>query len=187
VIATSARERSTPWPVLDAEQAAAELVSMAQQAPVALVFGREKSGLNNAELDHCHRMVRLPANPDFSSLNLAAAVQVLSYELRLAMLASSDADQSRPINDDDLPASSANLQRLFDHFETTLLNVHFMPPHRAETLMRKLMRFYYRSGISEEEVRIFRGILSEMQRLAKLANDQVGSDRDSQGNVTDWS
>lgn len=172
VIATSARKRSTPWPVLAAEEAAVELVSLARQAPVALVFGREKSGLNNAELDHCHRMVCLPANPDFSSLNLAAAVQVLSYEIRQAQQAEVVSEPVLPaLRDDDLPASSANLQRLFEHLEQVLLGAHFMPLHRAPTLMRKLMRFYYRSGITEEEVRIFRGILSEMQRLANARDE----------------
>ena len=172
VVAATARSRTIEWPQLDAPQAAAELTSLASTAPVALVFGRESSGLNNHELDHCHKMVTLPANPDFSSLNLACAVQVLAYEIRLAVLTAQGAvqdDESMDISD--LPASKENLERMFTHLEEVLLKVHFMPPHRAPTLMRKLIRFFYRSGISEEEVSIFRGIVSELDRQESL-NEQ---------------
>ncbi|MGA7278699.1 MAG: RNA methyltransferase, partial [Desulfocapsaceae bacterium] len=87
VIAASARSRSIPWPTTSAPQAAEKLIKQALQAPVALVFGREDRGLNNEELDHCNFMVQLPANPEFSSLNIAAAVQVFSYEIRKTFLA----------------------------------------------------------------------------------------------------
>lgn len=168
VIAATARSRTIDWPRLDAPAAASELVSLGRSAPVALVFGRESSGLNNAELDHCHKMVSLPANPDFSSLNLACAVQVLAYEIRLAVLAA-DAEDNNDIMADpaDLPASTENLERLFNHLEETLLEVHFMPAHRAPSLMRKLKRFFYRSRVSEEEVSIFRGIVGELARLSE--------------------
>ena len=171
VIAATARSRTIEWPQLDAPEAAVELVNLATTAPVALVFGRESSGLNNEELDHCHKMVTLPANPEFSSLNLASAVQVLTYEVRLAVLDRlRDAAETKVTESADLPASSENLERLFEHMERVLLDVHFMPPHRAPTLMRKLKRFFYRSGISEEEVSIFRGIISELDRLGQKNN-----------------
>lgn len=171
VIAATARSRTIEWPQLDAPEAAAELTSLATTAPVALVFGRESSGLNNEELDHCHKMVTLPANPAFSSLNLASAVQVLTYEVRLAVLdRMKDSGEVKTTDDIEMQATSENLERLFDHLETVLLDVHFMPPHRAPTLMRKLKRFFYRSGISEEEVSIFRGIVGELDRLGSKNN-----------------
>lgn len=183
VIAASARSRSILWPTTTAPEAAKKLIDASLQSPVALVFGREDRGLNNEELDHCHFMVQLPANPEFSSLNIAAAVQVFSYEIRKTFLAeeariqvapTSGTDQpDEPVQPDidDLPASSINITRLFNHLETTLVEVNFMPAHRTRTLMRKLMRFFYKSQISEEEVSIFRGILTELQRQSRMNND----------------
>ena len=176
VIAASARSRYIPWPMTTAPEAAQKLVQSCQQAPVALVFGREDRGLNNEELDHCNFMVKLPANPEFSSLNIAAAVQVFSYEIRKSFLEAEsrqdaavlDAAEPGSVSAEDSPASSDNLERLFKHLETTLLDVNFMPDHRTRTLMRKLKRFFYKSQISAEEVSIFRGILSEMDRLSSL-------------------
>ena len=179
VIAASARSRSISWPTTTAPEAAQKLINSGMQAPVALVFGREDRGLNNEELDLCNFMVQLPANPEFSSLNIAAAVQVFSYEVRKTFLAgqasqrpsSSLASQSTELDMEDRPASSINLKRLFDHLETTLVQVDFMPAHRTRTLMRKLMRFFHKSQITEEEVSIFRGILTELQRLSTINND----------------
>ena len=179
VIAASARSRSISWPTTTAPEAAQKLISGGMQAPVALVFGREDRGLNNEELDLCNFMVQLPANPEFSSLNIAAAVQVFSYEIRKTFLAeqalqqpaSSLASQSAELDVEDRPASSINLKRLFDHLETTLVQVDFMPAHRTRTLMRKLMRFFHKSQITEEEVSIFRGILTELQRQSTINND----------------
>ena len=179
VIAASARRRSIPWPMISAPEAALKLIQGGQVAPVALVFGREDRGLNNEELDHCHFMVQLPANPEFSSLNIAAAVQVFSYEIRKTFLADkslqvnndSAPDVANDLNDADRPASSNNLMNLFTHLEKTLIQVNFMPAHRTRTLMRKLMRFFYKSQIKEEEVSIFRGILSELDRLSFINKD----------------
>ena len=179
VIAASARSRSISWPTTTAPEAAQKLINGGMQAPVALVFGREDRGLNNEELDLCNFMVQLPANPEFSSLNIAAAVQVFSYEVRKTFLAeqalqqpsSSLASQSTELDMEDRPASSINLKRLFDHLETTLVQVDFMPAHRTRTLMRKLMRFFHKSQVTEEEVSIFRGILTELQRLSTINND----------------
>lgn len=188
VIAASARRRTIPWPQIEAPEAAAMLIKQSQQSPVAMVFGREDSGLNNEELDHCHYMVQLPTNPDFSSLNLAAAVQVFSYEIRKSYLEAAAGEKAneqentcmaRPeqspasLQQDttNIPASSSSLQRLFSHLERALLEVNFMPEHRTRTLMRKLIRFFYKSQITEEEVNIFRGILSELERQSSINKD----------------
>ncbi len=183
VIAASARMRSISWPVTEPAEAAVKLIERSQDSPVAMVFGREDRGLNNEELDLCHFMSRLPANPDFSSLNIAAAVQVFTYEIRKAYLSLNVQNQGSLLLAEkeaasavavDNPASSQNLIQLFDHFEETLVQVNFMPKHRTRRLMRKLMRFFQKSQITEEEVSIFRGILSEMQRLYRL-NDELNS------------
>jgi TrmH family RNA methyltransferase len=180
VIAASARLRSIPWPTAEVAEAADKLVENCQLAPVAMVFGREDRGLNNDELDHCHLMTRLPTNPEFSSLNIAAAVQVFSYEIRKSYLTNIIENQTgghakteKPDNvaDSDKPASSENLMNLFRHFEETLVQVNFMPEHRTRTLMRKLNRFFYKSQVTEEEVSIFRGILTELQRLSRINNE----------------
>ncbi|NOY17435.1 MAG: RNA methyltransferase [Gammaproteobacteria bacterium] len=185
VIAASARLRSIPWPTEDPGKATQKLVENALQAPVAMVFGREDRGLNNEELDHCHFMTRLPTNPDFSSLNIAAAVQVFCYEIQKYYLEMKEqylagtlakTEKLNSVADIDKPASSENLINLFRHFEETLVQVHFMPEHRTRTLMRKLMRFYYKSQITEEEVSIFRGILTELQRLSRINNEKNNND-----------
>ena len=180
VIAASARSRYIPWPTTSAPEAVQKLLQNCQQAPVALVFGREDRGLNNEELDHCNFMVQLPANPDFSSLNIAAAVQVFSYEIRKAFLeaeaqqATSDpaTEALNSLSAEDRLANSDNLKRLFSHLEATLVEVNFMPDHRTRTLMRKLKRFFLKSQITEEEVSIFRGILSEMNRLSSINKER---------------
>ncbi len=185
VVAASARLRSIPWPTEDPGKATQKLVENALQAPVAMVFGREDRGLNNEELDHCHFMTRLPTNPDFSSLNIAAAVQVFCYEIQKYYLEMKEqylagtlakSEKLNSVADIDKPASSENLINLFRHFEETLVQVHFMPEHRTRTLMRKLMRFYYKSQITEEEVSIFRGILTELQRLSRINNEKNNND-----------
>ncbi len=182
VIAASARIRSIPWPTANAADAATMLVEGCHESPVAMVFGREDRGLNNEELDHCNYMTRLPANPEFSSLNIAAAVQVFSYEIRKSYLAKKEqypsaghgeTEKPKAVADIDKPASSKNLMNMFDHFEETLVQVQFMPKHRTRTLMRKLNRFFYKSQVTEEEVSIFRGILTELQRLSKLNKDMT--------------
>lgn len=87
VVGTSARSRTLPWPMLDPRECGEKLISEVSEYPVALVFGRESSGLTNDELQLCHFHVQIPANPEYSSLNLAMAVQTLSYEVRMAFLA----------------------------------------------------------------------------------------------------
>lgn len=141
---------------------------------IAVVFGRERTGLDNEELQLCHAAVHIPANPGYSSLNLAAAVQVLSYELRLAALgevveasqavAPSDANTRR-----EPPASHAQLEGLFGQLADTLDEIDFHKGRAPEAAMRKLRRVFLRAGLDEREVRLLRGVLSDAQRMASLA------------------
>ena len=135
---------------------------------VALVFGRERTGLENAELQLCHAAVHIPANPDYSSLNLAAAVQVLSYELRLAMLGEAgDAPVATAVNPDAAP--HAELEGFFAQLGETLDAIDFHKGRTPDSAMRKLRRMFVRTGLDSHEIRLLRGVLADAQRMARLA------------------
>ncbi|MFL6592734.1 MAG: RNA methyltransferase [Luteimonas sp.] len=148
------------------EAAARALAAAAGGDEVALVFGRERTGLTNDELQLCHGAVHIPANPDYSSLNLAAAVQVLAYELRLAALAGVRADgQEAPAT----PAAHAELEGFFAQLAQTLDAIDFHKGRAPESAMRKLRRLFLRAGLDAKEVRLLRGVLADAQRMARLA------------------
>lgn len=164
VIGSSARSRTITWPMLDPPAAAARLVSEAVEGQVALLFGPERTGLTNEQLDRCHFLVSIPANPEFSSLNLAGAVQVLAYELRLASLGSVlQREKGTPSGDSPL-ASAEDLQRLYQHLEETLIQIQFLDPQNPRKLMRRLTRLYNRARLDSNELNILRGILTAVQQ-----------------------
>lgn len=173
VLGTSARRRHVPLPEMTPGEAARQLVEAAARAPVALLFGRERTGLENEELQRCHASVGIPTNPDFSSLNLAAAVQVLSYELRLATLAAAPgglpSGRPMPPPDQEPPATVDELERYFGHLAQALDDIDFHKGRAPEMVMARLRRLYLRAGLDSREVKILRGILSEAQRMARLA------------------
>jgi tRNA (cytidine32/uridine32-2'-O)-methyltransferase len=159
VIGTSARPRTVSWPVLAPHEAAERLVQEAGEGEVALLFGREKSGLSNSELDRCNYLVHIPTNPDYSSLNLGAAVQVLSYELLLAALGGRQPSPEAPR---DL-ATAEMMQGFHDHLTQALDDVGFTDPEQSEKLLRRLRRLFQRARPDRDEINILRGILSAMQ------------------------
>lgn len=173
VLGTSARDRRIPWPLLDPRECAS--VSVEQSAgggEVALVFGREYAGLTNEELQRCQYHVHIPSDPQFSSLNLAAAVQVLTYEVRMAWLAA----EGRPTKVEKLettamldaqPVTVDDLENYFGHLEQTLVDIGFLDPAKPRHLMPRLRRLYGRSGVSKLEMNILRGILTETQKAAR--------------------
>jgi tRNA (cytidine32/uridine32-2'-O)-methyltransferase len=165
VIGASARLRTIPLPVLSPREAAAVAVDAAAQGEVALVFGRESSGLSNRELDLCTHLVHIPTDPGFSSLNVAMAVQVISYEVRLAIdAAEAGADHSAEVaGAPDTVASNAQMEGLFAHLEQALDDIGFIDARRSQKLMRRLRRLFQRAAPSPEEVNILRGILSAAQ------------------------
>ena len=161
VVATSARQRHISWPVMDARAGAARVCERARATEVALVFGRESSGLTNAELEQCHAMVTIPAQPGFQSLNLAAAVQVLAYELRRENLAGDAAEIEENVAAfAERPASSHELEGFFQHLEQTLIEVRYLDAKAPKLLMRRLRRLFNRAGVLQSELNILRGILS---------------------------
>ncbi|MHA6197176.1 tRNA (cytosine(32)/uridine(32)-2'-O)-methyltransferase TrmJ [Pseudomonas wadenswilerensis] len=169
VVGTSARSRSLPWPMLDPRECGAETVKRAAQGEqVALVFGREHAGLTNDELQRCHYHVHIPSNPDFSSLNLAAAVQVLSYEVRMAWLAETPAavttDKDEAVEE---LATMDEMERFYGHLESTLVQIGFLDPAKPKHLMPRLRRLFGRSAVNRSEMSILRGILTETQKAAR--------------------
>lgn len=149
------------------------LADAATGAEVGLVFGRERTGLTNEELQLCHLAVHIPANPDYSSLNLAAAVQVLSYELRMALLADV-AESAEPADSErrEPPASHAELEGFYTQLADTLDAIDFHKGRAPESAMRKLRRLFNRAGMDAREVRILRGVLADAQRMAMLAGQK---------------
>jgi tRNA (cytidine32/uridine32-2'-O)-methyltransferase len=162
VVGTSARRRTVEWPELDPRACAGRLWEEAAGGPVALVFGRESSGLTNQELARCHFLTRIPTDPGFSSLNVAAAVQLFAYELRMAALAG--AASPAPARE---VAGVEQLDGLLGHLETTLLEIGFATPGQSDKLMRRLRRLCNRARPDVEEVNILRGILSAAQYQAR--------------------
>lgn len=153
--------------------AASQLLAAAGNgADVALVFGRERTGLTNEELQLCHAAVHIPANPDYSSLNLAAAVQVLAYELRMAALAGAPVELQDARREP--PASHAQMESFFSQLAETLDAIDFHKGRAPDAAMHKLRRLFLRAGLDEREVRILRGVLADAQRMARLADERRG-------------
>lgn len=160
VIGLSARKRQLSHELLSAREAANRAISVAADQQVALVFGTEMSGLSNAELDLCQLLAMIPANPEFSSLNLAAAVQVLSYELRMASL-----DQQNPLQParTNPLATSEELENFYQHLEEVLIQIGYYNPAEPRKLMQRVRRIYARANLEKEEVNILRGVLKLTQ------------------------
>lgn len=159
VIGSSARLRSVAWPLLTPREAAALASVAAQDAPVAVVLGRESSGLSNEELDRCTHLVNIPTNPEFSSLNVAMAVQVLAYEILLANAAPVSAGDPAGAR----RASNAQMEGFFAHLEQALDDIGFTDERRSAKLLRRLRRLFNRATPDVDEVNILRGILSAAQ------------------------
>ncbi len=159
VAGMTARRRDLALPFCWAREGAAQLVETAAQEEVALVFGNETSGLSNEELSLCHLPVMIPANPDYSSLNLGAAVQLMCYEMRLAAAMPGEAPKS------ELPLATADeIEGLFAHLEKSALASGFLDPAQPKRLMQRLRRLFVRTGLEKEEVRILRGLLATFEK-----------------------
>lgn len=160
IYGTSARLRSLRWPQVDPRQAATQVAGESEQAPVAILFGRESSGLTNEELERCHYLLNIPANPDYSSLNIAAAVQVVSYEMMMAeRLVAEPA-----VNAESDPATAEEVEGLHRHLEETLVKLEYLDPDNPRQLMRRLRRLYHKARLEKMEVNILRGILKATQK-----------------------
>lgn len=172
VLGATARNRRIQLEPLHPRDAARRAVTATASGPVALVFGRERTGLTNEELELCHAAVHIPSDPAFSSLNLAAAVQVLSYELRCAMLGEVPTDPvvtMRTAPPGEGAATHAELEGFFAQLADTLEQIDFHKGRAPESAMRKLRRLYLRANLDSADVRLLRGVLADAQRMARLA------------------
>jgi tRNA (cytidine32/uridine32-2'-O)-methyltransferase len=174
VYGATPKPRRVPMPELPPREAAPALLAAAETHEVALVFGTERIGLTNEEIERCHVAVNIPADPAYNSLNLAHAVQVLCYELRLAATAvagaaSPPSSPAPQFTDDEPPADAARMEAFFGHLETALGAVDFFKGRPAHTIMRRLRRIFLRANLSTREVLILRGILADVERAARLA------------------
>ena len=174
VLGCTARSRRIQLEPLHPREAARRALQATASGPVALVFGRERTGLDNEELQLCHAAVHIPSDPAFSSLNLAAAVQVLSYELRCAILEGTAPPPpavapARTAPPGEGAATHAELEGLFGQLGETLELIDFHKGRAPESAMRKLRRLYLRANLDSAEVRLLRGVLADAQRMARLA------------------
>ena len=175
VLGTSARDRRIPWPLLDPREAADRCLHTWQAdhtAEIALVFGREYAGLTNAELQRCQYHIHIPADPEFSSLNLATAVQVLTYEARMAWLKYTEQPTHMPEIEatgmlGTAPATHESLELFYQHLQQTLIEIDFLDPAKPRHLMARLRRIFGRSQLKKSEVNILRGILTETQKASR--------------------
>lgn len=166
VVGTSARSRTLSWPMLNPRQCGRKMVQEVAEYPVAIVFGRENNGLSNDELQQCHFHVCIPANPEYSSLNIAAAVQTLCYEVRMAHLEKlgeldTAFDEPEPLENYPL---TEDLDRFYVHLEKTLTATQFIIPQHPGMVMTKLRRLFNRARVESQELNILRGILSSIDK-----------------------
>lgn len=169
VAATTSRERDQYFRVLDVREAAPRIVAEALRAPTAVVFGAERTGLTNEELETAHVLIRKPASDAYASLNLAMAVQVVAYELFRArgVPVVAAAAGAAPL------ASAADMQRLFEHFAQVLEEIDFRDRTQSGThLMSRIRRFLQRAELDENEVNILRGILTAVQSRRRAAGER---------------
>jgi len=164
VIGASARSRNIPWPMVSPEQCGQKAVTEAAVNKVALVFGREDAGLNNEELQLCHFHVQIPADPNYSSLNLSAAVMVVCYEVRKAALA---LDEKPAIAEDEIwdqeKANGEQVEHFYVHLERVMTAIKFHDPENPRQLMPRMRRLFSRIRIDVMEMNILRGILSNIE------------------------
>lgn len=164
VVGTSARDRTVPWPVLSPSEAAKEMHKCSLNGDVAIVFGREDRGLTNEELGLCNFHVHIPSDPEYSSLNLSQAVQILAYEIRLAYL--DENERSEDYWDVDL-ANNEQTERLINHMDELMQEVDFYDIENPRKLLVRVRRFFKRSKIDVMEANIFRGFFSTIQKKLK--------------------
>lgn len=164
-IGTSTRQRDLQAALLTPEEAANQALREAQAGKVAIVFGNETFGLSKEELACCQALMTIPANPEYSSLNLGAAVQVMAYVLRRAALEETFAEPELDA------ADLEEVERFYVHLEQTLIKIGFLNPDSPKRLMPKLRRLFSRTRLQKEEINILRGMLSAMESTWSKLSD----------------
>ena len=163
VIGTSARERTVPWPIVNPREASIEVAKSLPNQKIAIVFGREDRGLTNEELGLCNLHVHIPSDPNYSSLNLSQAVQIIAYEIRLSVLGREEHEDSWDVEF----ANNEQTERLIDHMDEIMQAVDFYDVENPRKLLVRVRRFFKRSRIDVMEANIFRGLFSAIQKKIK--------------------
>jgi TrmH family RNA methyltransferase len=167
VVGTTARARHLPWRIVEPREAAGEIALAAATSEVAVLFGAERTGLTNDELELCQRLMTIPTGSSYGSLNVAMAVQVVAYEILLATRATADAGERRGIP----LASAVEMERFYAHLEQVLDEIDFHDRTGEGHLMARLRRFFNRAVPDQNEVNILRGILTSVQGKRRHAGD----------------
>jgi TrmH family RNA methyltransferase len=174
IIGASARLRSIAWPQLSPRECAAK-IGAEGGLKSAILFGRESTGLSNDELERCHHLLHIPCNPQFSSLNVAAAVQIVAYELLLA----AQTAQPSPVLDEDAaePANGEEMESFHGHLLRTLHEIGFLHERKSSPMLtRRLRRIFIRSGLEKADIHILRGILAAIQKRSPPCPATIGDD-----------
>ena len=169
VLGATARRRGVTLEHLDPRSAAQRVLQVANAGhEVALLFGNERAGLANDEIMHCHAAITIPTDASYSSLNLSQAVQIVAWELRMAILAGEAA--ATPERRADPPASADEMEGFFDHLAQTLDEIEFHKGRSPRTIMRRLRKLFLRAQPDQRELRVLRGILADATRMARIAH-----------------
>lgn len=175
VVGTSARGRRIPWPLFSPRECGDKVYSEAKnnEHDVAIIFGREDRGLTNDELHKCHYHVHIPANPAYSSLNIASALQVIAYEIRMSALA---AEAGAPVTFDEWdmpPAEQKDVEHYFAHMQETYEKLGFLDADNPRQTLTRLRRLYGRVRLDQMEINILRGMLTAMQNYIYHSDNKV--------------
>ena len=162
VAGASARSRTIGWPSMTPRECAGKLLQENHNGTVAAVFGPENSGLTNEDIDRCHTLLTVPTEPGFSSLNLAMAVQIICYELRVALIGETEEAYESEVR----PATNEELEHFYTHLERVLTEGGFLDPDNPRHLMRRLRRLFVRAHPDQNEINILRGMLSALDPRA---------------------
>lgn len=159
VIGTSARSRTIPWPLSAPREMADKIRQEAPDSQTAILFGCETSGLSNEELQRCHAHIQIPTDPSYSSLNLAAAVQVIAYEMRLASLS-----QQATVEEWDYRSATVDeMEKFFNHLQDVLIQIEFLKPEAPRKLMTRMRRLFLRARPDVMEMNMLRGMLTAVE------------------------
>ena len=167
LVATTSRLRHLPWRVVEPREAAREIVAASATGAVAILFGAERTGLSNEDIEHCQLLLGIPTGPSYGSLNIAMAVQVVAYEV---LLAARQAGTAQAANGTPL-ASATEMQRFYAHLEGVLDDIDFRDRTGEGHLMARLRRLFNRAVLDQNEVNILRGILTSVQGRRRRAGD----------------
>ena len=163
VYAASARSRNINWPTFNPSECSSRIVNDGKEVETAVVFGPEQSGLKNEHIDLCDELLYIPVNPKFSSLNLAMAVQIFCYQLRMNYIE----EKLESTNKEESLATVSEMENFYNHLERLLIESEFLDPKNPRFLMRRIRKLFAKASVDNNEVNILRGILTAFERFRR--------------------